>query len=68
MSYFMGMTEILKMREEYKQRMGQKFALSDFHERLLKIGSMPVTLMREALMEHLPGSSQPQGGSLVQPR
>jgi uncharacterized protein (DUF885 family) len=50
MSYFMGMTEILRMREEYKRRMGEKFSLSDFHERLLKIGSMPSVLMREALI------------------
>jgi len=48
--YFMGMSEIVKMREEFKQRMGSRFTLSDFHERLLKIGSMPPALMREALM------------------
>ena len=48
--YFMGMTEILAMREEYKTKMGDKFELRDFHERLLKIGNMPPSLMREALM------------------
>lgn len=48
--YFMGMTEILNMREAYKQKMGDQFTLSDFHERLLKIGSMPPSLMRDALM------------------
>ena len=48
--YFMGMTEILAMREEYKTKMGDKFALRDFHERLLKIGNMPPSLMREALL------------------
>ncbi|HRX00880.1 MAG TPA: DUF885 domain-containing protein [Cyclobacteriaceae bacterium] len=48
--YFMGMSEILKMRDEYKQKMGDKFSLRDFHERLLKIGNMPPSLMREALL------------------
>ncbi|HEY5823928.1 MAG TPA: DUF885 domain-containing protein, partial [Cyclobacteriaceae bacterium] len=48
--YFTGMMEILKMREEYKTKMGDKFSLSDFHERLLKIGNMPPSLMSEALM------------------
>ena len=48
--YFMGMTEILKMREEFKQKMGAKYSLRDFHERLLKVGSMPPALMREGLM------------------
>ncbi len=48
--YFMGMSEILAMREEYKTKMGSNFSLRSFHERLLKIGNMPPSLMREALM------------------
>ncbi|MCB0488117.1 MAG: DUF885 domain-containing protein [Cyclobacteriaceae bacterium] len=48
--YFMGMSEILKMRDEYKKKMGNDFSLRDFHERLLKIGNMPPSLMREALL------------------
>lgn len=48
--YFTGMMEILKMREGYKTKMGEQFSLSDFHERLLKIGNMPPSLMSEALM------------------
>ena len=48
--YFLGLTEILAMREEYKTKMGTSFSLRDFHERLLKIGNMPPALMREALM------------------
>lgn len=47
--YFMGMSEILKMRDEYRQRRGAAFTLKDFHDRLLRIGSMPPALMREAL-------------------
>lgn len=41
--------EILQMREEYKKLKGDQFSLSEFHERLLKIGAMPIPLMREAL-------------------
>ncbi len=47
--YFTGMTEILRMREDYKKIKGDQFTLSEFHERLLKAGSMPTSLMREAL-------------------
>jgi len=47
--YFTGMMEILRMREDYKQIMKEKFTLSDFHENLLKCGSMPTSLMRESL-------------------
>ncbi len=47
--YFMGMIEILKMRDEYKEMSGENYNISDFHEKLLKIGNMPPSLMREAL-------------------
>lgn len=49
--YFTGMMEILRMREDYKKLKGKDFTLSEFHERLLKIGSMPIVLMREALFQ-----------------
>lgn len=48
--YFMGMSEILKMREEYRARMGGAFTLKEFHRRLLEIGSMPPALVREVLL------------------
>jgi hypothetical protein len=47
--YFTGMMEILRMREDYKKLKGDQFTLSDFHEKLLQGGSMPTSLMREAL-------------------
>jgi hypothetical protein len=48
--YFVGMTEILRIRELYGQQMGDQFSLSDFHERLLKIGNMPPSLLEESMM------------------
>jgi uncharacterized protein (DUF885 family) len=48
--YFMGMSEILKMRDEYRARRGAAFTLREFHDRLLRIGSMPPDLVREALL------------------
>jgi uncharacterized protein (DUF885 family) len=47
--YFMGMSEILKMRDEYRAKMGPRFTLKDFHQKLLEIGSMPPALVRQAL-------------------
>lgn len=49
--YFTGMMEILRMREDYRKLKGDAFTLSDFHEKLLKGGSMPTSLMREALFK-----------------
>jgi len=50
--YFMGMIEILKMREEYKKIMGNNYKISDFHEKLLKIGNMPPSLMKQDLFNN----------------
>lgn len=47
--YFMGMSEILKIRDEYRARMGGRFTLKDFHQKILEVGSMPPALVREAL-------------------
>ena len=49
--YFMGASEIMRMREEVKALLGTRFTLSDFHERLLKVGNMPPALMRVGLMD-----------------
>jgi uncharacterized protein (DUF885 family) len=49
--YFMGMSEILKMRDEYRAKRGAAFTLQEFHDRLLEIGSMPPALVREALLK-----------------
>ena len=53
--YFMGMSEILKMRDEYRAAQGPAFSLKDFHDRLLAIGSMPPALVREVLMHGVRG-------------
>ncbi|HEY6640946.1 DUF885 domain-containing protein [Povalibacter sp.] len=48
--YFLGMSEILRLRADYQKLMGDKFTLSDFHEKLLKVGNMPPALMRKGLL------------------
>jgi len=50
--YFTGMAEILKMREDFRKLRGDAFTFREFHERLLKAGSMPPVLMREALFSN----------------
>jgi len=51
--YYLGMSEILRIRGLYKQKIGDRFTLGDFHEKLLKIGNMPPRLMEESLLSHL---------------
>jgi uncharacterized protein (DUF885 family) len=48
-AYYVGMNEILRMREDDRAKMGGRFTLSDFHRRLLEVGNMPPALMRAGL-------------------
>ena len=47
--YTLGKLEILKLRDDYKKKMGEKFSLENFHNEFLKQGFPPVRLIR-ALM------------------
>ena len=48
--YTLGKMEILKLRDEYRQRAGASFRLGEFHDRLLAYGSPPVRILRLALL------------------
>jgi uncharacterized protein (DUF885 family) len=53
--YTLGKLEILKLREDYKQKVGDKFTLEDFHNKLLKQGFPPIKYIRRNMM----GDSSP---------
>ena len=53
-SYFAGYTEIMALRDEYKNRLGDAFDLKQFHEKFLSYGNTPVPIIRELMMEDLP--------------
>jgi uncharacterized protein (DUF885 family) len=48
-SYYVGYQAILALREEARRSLGERFDLRDFHERLLRLGSLPLPLLSEAL-------------------
>jgi len=48
--YTLGKLEILKLREDYKQKMGDKFTLQDFHNKLLQQGFPPIKYIRRSMM------------------
>jgi len=50
MSYLVGKTQLLALRDEYRERMGDRFSLGNFHDRLLAEGSIPVSLIRRKLL------------------
>jgi uncharacterized protein (DUF885 family) len=48
--YTAGKLEILKLRDEYKAKLGPAFTLRKFHDALLKEGALPLPLVRKALL------------------
>ena len=48
--YLMGTDMIVDLREELKKRQGDAFALGSFHDNFLAYGSIPVALIRDAML------------------
>jgi uncharacterized protein (DUF885 family) len=48
--YTLGKLQILKLREDYKQKTGDKFSLQQFHDDFLKQGFPPIKLIRETML------------------
>ena len=49
LSYLLGKVLILGLREEERRRLGDRFSLRDFHDTLLRNGSIPVSFHRRHL-------------------
>jgi uncharacterized protein (DUF885 family) len=48
--YTLGKLEIMKLREDMKQKQGAAFSLEEFHNNFLKQGFPPIKIVREALL------------------
>jgi uncharacterized protein (DUF885 family) len=49
--YTLGKLEILKLREDYKKKMGKAFSLHQFHDEFLQQGSPPIKIVRQRVCE-----------------
>ncbi|BCO20161.1 hypothetical protein KUC3_30180 [Alteromonas sp. KC3] len=49
--YKMGQLKILSLREQLKARLGEKFSLKHFHDRVLENGALPLPLLEDLLSE-----------------
>jgi uncharacterized protein (DUF885 family) len=56
--YTMGKLMILKLREDYKARVGARFSLQDFHDSFIKLGPLPLPLVRKAMLGEIDGLFQ----------
>lgn len=50
MSYLVGKTMIMELRDKLQKKLGQEFSLKDFHDRLLAEGSIPISLIQRKLL------------------
>jgi uncharacterized protein (DUF885 family) len=55
LSYKIGQLKIEQLRDKYKKQLGAKFSLRDFHDALLKGGSLPASVL-EIYMDNWAGS------------
>jgi uncharacterized protein (DUF885 family) len=46
----MGKLMILKLRDDYKAKKGAGYSLQDFHDSFIKLGPLPLPLIRQALL------------------
>ena len=48
--YTMGKLMILKVRDDYKAKKGAEFSLQDFHDAFIRLGPLPLPLIRKAML------------------
>jgi uncharacterized protein (DUF885 family) len=48
--YTMGKLMILKLREDYKVKLGASYSLQKFHDEFIKLGPLPLPLVRKAML------------------
>ncbi|MEO7457946.1 MAG: DUF885 domain-containing protein [Gemmatimonadaceae bacterium] len=48
--YTMGKLMILKLREDYKAKMGTQYTLQKFHDEFIRMGPLPLPLVRQAMV------------------
>ncbi len=53
LSYKMGELTIKRLRQEAEKTLGKDFDLRDFHDQLLKHGSMPLPMMEKVVMKYI---------------
>jgi len=48
--YTLGKLQILKLREDYKKKMGETYTLGKFHDEFMSQGFPPIAIVRKALL------------------
>jgi uncharacterized protein (DUF885 family) len=48
--YTLGKLQILKLRDDYKKKVGASFSLGEFHDKFMAQGFPPISIVRQALL------------------
>ncbi|HEV2620315.1 MAG TPA: DUF885 domain-containing protein [Acidobacteriaceae bacterium] len=48
--YTLGKLEIMKLREDYRKKMGSAFTIQDFHDNFMRQGFAPIKVVRRAML------------------
>ena len=48
--YTLGKLEIMKLRADYKQKIGASFSLQQFHDEFMRQGAPPIPIVRRAML------------------
>ena len=48
--YTLGKLEIMKLREDYKKKMGAAYTLQGFHDAFMRQGFAPIKVIRRAML------------------
>jgi len=54
--YTMGKLMILKLRDDYRKKLGDAYTLQKFHDSFIQLGPLPLPLVRKALLGDTAGS------------
>ena len=46
----MGKLMILKLRDDYKAKTGAQYSLQSFHDAFIRLGPLPLALIRKAML------------------
>jgi uncharacterized protein (DUF885 family) len=57
LSYLLGRVLLLRLREDEKRRLGNRFSLRGFHDSLLRAGSVPISFHRRLLQAEAVGTA-----------
>lgn len=55
--YTMGKLMILRLREDYKAKMGAAYSLEKFHDAFIRLGPLPLPLIRRAMLGDTSGKA-----------